>query len=84
MILLSKPQIKIGFAIIGPEAPLEKGLADALWQHSIPAIGPKKKLAQLETSKAFTRDLLKKHHIQVRLSINHFRAQKALLNFYKN
>lgn len=53
----------IDFAIIGPEAPLEKGIADALWSHSIPAIGPKQKLAQLETSKAFTRDLVKKYHI---------------------
>lgn len=54
---------KIDFAIIGPEAPLEQGVADALWTHSIPVVGPKQKLAQLETSKAFTRDLLKKYHI---------------------
>lgn len=54
---------QIDLALIGPEAPLEQGLADILWSHSIPAIGPKKILAQLETSKAFTRDLLKKHHI---------------------
>lgn len=54
---------QIDFAIIGPEAPLEKGLADALWKNSIPVIGPKQILAQLETSKAFTRDLLKKYVI---------------------
>ncbi|MEO8965435.1 MAG: phosphoribosylamine--glycine ligase [Gammaproteobacteria bacterium] len=54
---------KIDFAIIGPEAPLEQGLADALWESNIPTIGPKKFLAQIETSKAFTRNLLKKHHI---------------------
>jgi phosphoribosylamine---glycine ligase len=54
---------QIGLAIIGPEAPLEKGLADALWQISIPTIGPKKKLAQIETSKAFARDLMQKYHI---------------------
>ena len=56
-------QWKIDFAIIGPEAPLEKGLADLLWKNSISTIGPTKKLAQIETSKAFTRDLLKKYHI---------------------
>jgi phosphoribosylamine--glycine ligase len=55
---------QIGLAIIGPEAPLEKGLADALWQAAIPTIGPRKKLAQIETSKTFTRDLMKKYHIQ--------------------
>jgi phosphoribosylamine--glycine ligase len=54
---------QIDIAIIGPEAPLEAGLADALWNNSIAAIGPKKKLAQIETSKAFTRELLKKYHI---------------------
>lgn len=54
---------QIDFAIIGPEAPLEQGLADNLWKNGIPTIGPKKALAQIETSKAFTRDLLKKHNI---------------------
>ena len=33
---------QISFAIIGPEAPLEKGLTDALWRMAIPTIGPKK------------------------------------------
>lgn len=54
---------QIGLAIIGPEAPLEKGLADALWQMSIPTVGPKKELAQIETSKSFARDLMQKHQI---------------------
>jgi phosphoribosylamine---glycine ligase len=52
----------IELAIIGPEAPLEQGLADTLWEHDIPAIGPYQKLARIETSKAFTRDLLKKYY----------------------
>lgn len=54
---------QIGLVIIGPEAPLEKGLADALWQQSIPAIGPKRRLAQIETSKGFARHLMQKHKI---------------------
>jgi phosphoribosylamine--glycine ligase len=53
----------IGLAIIGPEAPLEKGLADALWRNAIPTVGPKKKLAQIETSKGFARDLMQKFKI---------------------
>ncbi|WP_131778486.1 phosphoribosylamine--glycine ligase [Legionella bozemanae] len=53
----------IELAIIGPEAPLEKGMADALWQAGIPTIGPKKELAQIETSKEFARDLMQKYHI---------------------
>lgn len=54
---------QIGLAIIGPEAPLEKGLADAFWRHAIPTIGPKKKCAQLETSKGFARDLMQKYNV---------------------
>lgn len=52
---------EVDIAIIGPEAPLEKGLADVLWHSMIPTIGPKKRSAQIETSKAFARDLLKKY-----------------------
>jgi phosphoribosylamine--glycine ligase len=50
-------------AIIGPEAPLEAGVADALWDAGIPTVGPKKTLARVESSKAFTRDLLAKYNI---------------------
>lgn len=54
---------QINLAIIGPEAPLEKGLADVLWRLSIPTIGPKKNLAQIETSKSFARNLMAKYSI---------------------
>ena len=50
-------------AIIGPEAPLEAGVADALWNAGIPTVGPKKAHAQIETSKGCTRDLLAKYNI---------------------
>ena len=50
-------------AIIGPEAPLEAGVSDALWNAGIPTVGPKKAHAQIETSKGFTRDLLAKYNI---------------------
>jgi len=54
---------QISLAIIGPEAPLEQGLADALWDKGIAVVGPKKKLAQIETSKSFARDLMQKYAI---------------------
>ncbi len=50
-------------AIIGPENPLANGVADELWNAGVKTVGPKKDLAQLETSKAFTRDLLKEYDI---------------------
>lgn len=54
---------EVGLAVIGPEAPLSKGLADQLWQALIPTIGPKKRLAQIETSKSFARHLMQQYHI---------------------
>ncbi|MDE1161790.1 MAG: phosphoribosylamine--glycine ligase [Acidobacteriaceae bacterium] len=45
-------------AIVGPEDPLAAGVSDALWSAGIPAVGPTKALAQLESSKAFTRSLV--------------------------
>jgi phosphoribosylamine--glycine ligase len=56
-------QKSIDLAIIGPEAALAAGVSDVLWDINIPCIGPQKKLAQIETSKAFTRQLLKKYNI---------------------
>ena len=51
------------FALIGPEDPLGNGVVDALNEIGIESIGPTKKLAQLESSKSFTRNLLKKYKI---------------------
>ncbi len=53
----------IQIAIIGPENPLEVGITDLLDLNNILVVGPKKNLAQLETSKIFTRNLLIKYNI---------------------
>ena len=50
-------------AIIGPENPLAIGVADALWDVGVKVVGPMKDLAQIETSKAFARDLLTDYNI---------------------
>ena len=54
----------IGLAVVGPEAPLAAGLADALEDAGIPCVGPRKAPAQLETDKGFCRSLMKKHKIK--------------------
>jgi phosphoribosylamine--glycine ligase len=54
---------KVGFAVIGPEDPLNNGVVDALKRAGIPAVGPTQSLARLETSKSFTRDLVEKYKI---------------------
>lgn len=53
----------IDLAIIGPEAPLAKGVVDLLQEINIQCVGPIKNLAQIETSKGFTRDLMQKYNI---------------------
>jgi phosphoribosylamine--glycine ligase len=47
----------IGLVVIGPEAPLVAGLADALATAGVPVFGPSAAAAQLEGSKGFTKDL---------------------------
>lgn len=50
-------------AVIGPEAPLEAGLADALAEAGIPAFGPTRAAARIETDKAWARALMTRHGI---------------------
>ncbi|MFC4170613.1 phosphoribosylamine--glycine ligase [Microvirga sp. GCM10011540] len=47
----------VEFVVVGPEAPLVAGLVDDLTAAGIKAFGPSKAAAQLEGSKAFTKDL---------------------------
>src|SRR5438876_1935913 len=53
----------VDLAVIGPEAPLEKGISDALEAAGIPTVGPSREAAQLETNKEFTRDMMRDHGI---------------------
>lgn len=55
---------EIEWVVIGPEAPLSGGMADFLErQHDLKVFGPRKLEAQLESSKAFAKDLMKKYDI---------------------
>jgi phosphoribosylamine---glycine ligase len=72
---------QIDFAIIGPEAPLEKGLADQLWSLAIPVIGPRKALAQIETSKMFARDLMQRYQIPGLPQYRHFSEKAGIEKF---
>ncbi len=51
------------FAVIGPDDPIGGGLADALEEIGIKSMAPKKSLARVESSKGFTRELLRKHGV---------------------
>lgn len=53
----------IEYAFIGPEAPLESGLVDALENIGVKCAAPTKAAARIETSKAFMRDLVYRYGI---------------------
>ncbi len=54
---------EIGLTIVGPEAPLVAGVVDYFKQHGQRCFGPSRNAAQLEGSKAFTKDFLHRHGI---------------------
>jgi len=53
----------IGLAIVGPEAPLVDGITDVFQQEGLKCFGPTRGAAQLEGSKAFSKDFLARHEI---------------------
>ncbi|MGB5245187.1 MAG: phosphoribosylamine--glycine ligase [Woeseia sp.] len=53
----------IDLTIVGPEAPLVAGIVDRFRERGLPCFGPSAAAAQLEGSKAFTKDFLKRHNI---------------------
>lgn len=82
-ILEKTSQVNVDLAMIGPEAPLAVGLADALWAANIPTVGPTQALAKIETSKQFARDLMKKHHISGLPRYGVFQERESAENFLK-
>lgn len=54
---------QIDLTIVGPEAPLEQGLADRFAAEQRPIFGPTRAAAQLETSKAFAKDFMHRHRV---------------------
>lgn len=54
---------QIALTIVGPEAPLARGVVDAFRADGLQIFGPTQGAAQLESSKAFAKDFLARHHI---------------------
>lgn len=53
----------VGLVVIGPEAPLVSGVADAVRAKGIPAFGPGAQGAQMEGSKRFAKEFMERHGI---------------------
>jgi phosphoribosylamine--glycine ligase len=54
---------QVSLTIVGPEAPLVDGVVDYFRARGLPCFGPGRGAAQLEGSKAFTKDFLARHNI---------------------
>ena len=68
----------IGLTIVGPEAPLVAGIVDRFDGLGLPCFGPSAAAAQLEGSKAFTKDFLARHNIPTGAYQNFSELEPAL------
>ena len=53
----------IGLTIVGPEQPLVKGIVDDFEENGLRVFGPSQRAAEIEGSKVFCKDLMKKYGI---------------------
>ncbi len=68
----------IELTIVGPEQPLVDGVVDAFQAEGLAIFGPSAKAAQLEGSKAFTKDFLARHDIPTAAYANFTEIEPAL------
>ena len=68
----------VDLTIVGPEAPLVRGIVDRFAEAELPCFGPSAAAAQLEGSKAFTKDFLARHHIPTAAYRNFSELEPAL------
>lgn len=57
-------RLRPDLTIVGPEAPLAAGLVDRLADRGLTAFGPSRAAARIEASKAWTKDLLRRHGVR--------------------
>jgi len=74
-------KIKPDFAFIGPDDPIGAGLADVLLEIDIHSVAPLKTVARLESSKGFTRELVKKYGIPGNPKFRVFFNEKGIKEF---
>ncbi len=68
----------VGLTIVGPETPLVEGVVDFFQARGLRCFGPGKGAAQLEGSKAFTKDFLSRHNIPTGSYANFTELEPAL------
>ena len=73
---------RIDLTIVGPEAPLVAGIVDRFTEAGLRCFGPSQGAAQLEGSKAFTKDFLTRHHIPT-AAYRSFNELQPALNYIR-
>ena len=73
----------IELTVVGPEVALEAGIADTFKQNGLRIFGPTKAAAQIETSKQFAKDLMKKYYVPT-AAYETFEDFDAALAYVKN
>lgn len=68
---------RIGLTVVGPEQPLVLGIVDLFESHGLPIFGPSKAAAQLEGSKAFSKEFMLRHGIPTARHRSFVRGQAA-------
>jgi phosphoribosylamine--glycine ligase len=82
-ILNAARKVKADLVVIGPEAPLVKGVADILRSEGFNVFGPSKAAAMIEGSKAYAKWLMQKYHVptgKAEIFEDHERALSYLEN----
>ncbi len=69
---------QIDLTIVGPEAALVEGIVDVFTENGLKIFGPTKAAAQLEGSKAFTKDFLERHKIPTAFYGNFTEVEPAI------
>jgi len=74
---------EIGLTIVGPEIPLVAGIVDAFQEQGLKCFGPTQDAAQLEGSKAFSKDFLARHNIPTAAYGNFTDIDEALVYLHQ-
>jgi len=69
---------KIDITVVGPEAPLAAGIVDLFEKHGLKVFGPRQSAARLESSKAFSKELMQKYQIPTAEYKSFTEADKAV------
>jgi phosphoribosylamine--glycine ligase len=68
---------QVDLTIVGPETPLEAGIANLFHSRGLPIFGPTREAARIETSKRFAKELMVRAGIPTARAVQHSDAKEA-------